>query len=131
MLRKSEGSYKALKKLKQSCELRSLPKVDPHMDKDGLLRVDGRLEFAPVPADKHPVILRYSHHLTKLIIRHHHQIVGHSGIAHTWTSVRKKCWMLKGETAIRKELSLHALLEAESPPRSPKDIGLASSTTKA
>ena len=57
MLQKSEGSYKALKKLKQSSELRSLPKVDPRMDKDSLLRVGGRLEFAPVPADsKHPVI---------------------------------------------------------------------------
>ena len=58
---------------------------------DGVLRVGGRLEMAPVEFDsKHLVILPQRSHFTELVIREHHALVGHSGASHTWASVRPK-----------------------------------------
>ena len=51
----------------------------PFLDKDGLLRIGGRLRQANIESDrKHPVILPKKHHITQLIIHHFH--------VKTWTS---------------------------------------------
>ena len=48
--------------------------------KEGLLRVGGRLQNAPVAYErKHPIILPYKHHVTDLIIRQYHETLGHMG----------------------------------------------------
>ncbi|KAL7875058.1 hypothetical protein SRHO_G00060280 [Serrasalmus rhombeus] len=47
---------------------------------DGLLRVGGRLNNAPIPeAAKHPVILPQKHHVCELIIWHFHKLTGLTG----------------------------------------------------
>ena len=49
---------------------RNLHKLDPFIDKEGLLRVGGRLKSATSPyAIKHPVILPKGNHTTVLLIR--------------------------------------------------------------
>ena len=46
--------------------------------KEGLLCVGGRLDYAQIDDDlKHPIILPYKHHITDMIIRYYHIIVGH------------------------------------------------------
>jgi len=72
---------------------------------NGVLRVGGRLKHAPIDIDmKHPIILPQCSHLTELIIRQHHEDVGHSGASHTWTSLRRKFWIVKGAAAVRKTI---------------------------
>ncbi|XP_071504209.1 uncharacterized protein [Diadema antillarum] len=70
---------------------------------DGIIRVGGRLENAPLDDEtKHPIILPSDHHVTKLLIVHHHHLVGHSGAGMTWTALREKYWVLKGGATVRK-----------------------------
>ena len=69
---------------------------------DGILRVGGRLANAPVDYNiKHPIILPNASHFTALLIQHHHQLVGHSGMGHTWTSIRQTYWIIKGSATVR------------------------------
>eukprot|EP00057_Strongylocentrotus_purpuratus_P002697 XP_003725052.1 PREDICTED: uncharacterized protein LOC100888496 [Strongylocentrotus purpuratus] len=69
---------------------------------DGILRVGGRINNAPVEFDvKHPIILPSQHHVTKLLILHHHLNVGHSGAGMTWASLRERYWVLKGGATVR------------------------------
>ena len=57
---------------------------------DGIVRVGGRLQNAPLDDEmKHPIILPSEHHVTKLLIIHHHHLVGHSGAGMTWTAQRE------------------------------------------
>ena len=80
----------------------SMQKLTPVMH-EGLIRIGGRLERAAVSFEiKHPIILPGKSHLTDLIIRHHHDLVGHSGAGHTWSSLRQKYWILKGGASVRR-----------------------------
>ena len=50
----------------------------------GILRVGGRIRNSTVDEDaKHPVVLPSGFHITKLLIKHHHIIVGHCGMSYT------------------------------------------------
>ena len=70
---------------------------------DGVLRVGGRLDKAPVDFSvRHPVILPSDSHFTALLILHHHQLVGHSGMGHTWASLRQSYWIVKGSVTVRR-----------------------------
>ncbi|XP_063968368.1 uncharacterized protein LOC129265564 [Lytechinus pictus] len=82
----------------------SLRKLNPII-KDGMLRVGGRLDRAPIGDEaKHPLILPNHHHVTRLLIEHHHKQVGHSGAGMTWASIRSKYWILKGGAEVRRIL---------------------------
>ena len=71
----------------------------------GLLRVGGRLRRSSEEFDiKHPVILPPDAHVTRLIVEDFHVRMGHSGMAHTWTSIRQRYWIIKGAAAVRKIL---------------------------
>ena len=72
---------------------------------DGVLRVGGRIAQAPVDDDvKHPIILPRHSHITELVIRQHHVEVGHSGTSHTWASIRRRYWIVKGGAAVRQSI---------------------------
>lgn len=80
-------------------------KLDPQL-MDGLLRVGGRLERAPLQLDaKHPIILPASHHVVRLIISYYHHIAGHSGTEHVLSMIRERFWIVKARAAVRKSLS--------------------------
>ena len=82
-----------------------LCKLDP-VRIDGILRVGGRLQNAPIPvSQKHPIILPGKHHVTDLILRHHHTALGHSGSDIMLNSVRKQFWVTSGKYAARKIIS--------------------------
>nr|CAB3263161.1 uncharacterized protein LOC104265735 [Phallusia mammillata] len=81
---------------------RHMFKLNP-MVVNSVLRVGGRLEKAFIPYDaKHPILLPHSCHFTDLVIERHHRLVGHSGMGHTWSSLRQRFWILKGGVAVRR-----------------------------
>ena len=82
----------------------SLLRLSPMVDSDGILQVDGRLRFADELSydARCPVILPKNSHLTKLVILHTHESVGHGlGCKHTLTQLRSKFWVLRGRQVVR------------------------------
>ena len=57
--------------------------LDPFLDKEGLIRVCGRL------SQKHPITLPAKYHFFKVLIRHLHERVHHQGRHLTQSAVRK------------------------------------------
>ena len=56
----------------------SLYRLDPFLDKDGILRVGGRIKQARISEEvKHPIILPKEGHVSKLVIRHFHEKTEH------------------------------------------------------
>ena len=80
-------------------------KLDPILSQ-GLIRVDGRLQQAPINNDAmHPVILPKKHHVVKLIIQYYHLISGHSGLEYTLSFTRQKYWIINGRSTVRSILN--------------------------
>ena len=72
----------------------------------GILRVGGQLENALIDYDaKHPIILPYRNHVTDLIISQHHQKTGHLGQEYVLSSLHHECWVIKGQSAVRRVIS--------------------------
>ena len=70
---------------------------------DGLLKVGGRMRYAPLNyAAKHPVLLPEKHHVTSLIIRDFHQINGHVGSQHVLALIRSRYWIVHGMSAVKR-----------------------------
>ncbi|CAB3981519.1 Hypothetical predicted protein [Paramuricea clavata] len=73
----SQGKRKSIRKSSH------IYKLDPIVVND-LLCVGGRLQQAPIDNEaKHPIILPKKHHVVNLIIRHFHNLSGHSGTEYT------------------------------------------------
>ena len=69
----------------------NLHKLDPFLDKDGLLRVGGRLKSSTSPFEiKHPLIVPKNSHVTVLLIRQfHHGKQHHQGYGMTHNAIRQ------------------------------------------
>ena len=83
-----------------------LYKLDPFMDKDGILRVGGRIRQADLHDDaKHPVILPKNSHITNLIICYYHQKVHHQGRGITMNEIRS-CgyWIVGGSSLVSRHI---------------------------
>nr|XP_012145736.1 PREDICTED: uncharacterized protein LOC105663123 [Megachile rotundata] len=73
----------------------ALRKLTPFIDKDGILRVGGRIKHALLNADqKHPIILATQSHLSQLIVEAHHRRTLHAGTQTTLASIRQRYWLL-------------------------------------
>ena len=69
--------------------------LTPFVDADGIIRVGGRVDNAAVSYDtKHPVLLPYSHRVSRLITEEAHRC-GHSGIATTAAKTRRMYWIIR------------------------------------
>ena len=101
----SECFLKEIESLQGSTELsekmsNSLSKLNPILQ-DELLCVGGRLHWSDLADSvKHPVILPAKHFVTDLIIRHYHEMEGHIGCTQVLATIRKRCWILKGRSAV-------------------------------
>ncbi|GFX19036.1 integrase catalytic domain-containing protein [Trichonephila clavipes] len=72
-------------------------------DRDGLLRVGGRLSNSDLPyVNKHPAILPGNHNLTVQIIAHFHRKNLHTGASSLLHYVREKFWPFNGRSLCRK-----------------------------
>ena len=86
---------------KDKCLLR----FSPLSDKDGLLRLDGRLRLAEDLSydSRHPVILPKNHPVTRLVIVDTHEKLGHStGTEHLLAELRSQFWIVKERLMVRK-----------------------------
>ncbi|XP_062413903.1 uncharacterized protein LOC134105319 [Pungitius pungitius] len=67
----------------------TLKKLDPFIDNNGLLRVGGRITEAELEIDeKNPLIIPGNHHITRLLVRHHHEQTRHQGRLFTEGAIR-------------------------------------------
>ena len=83
------------KEIKSARESKPIPKssslinLSPFLDEVDMLRVAGRIKHAVIPVDeKHPLILPKNHHITTLLIQHHHAEVNHQGRLFTEGAIR-------------------------------------------
>ncbi|KAI3351065.1 hypothetical protein L3Q82_005632 [Scortum barcoo] len=82
--------------------------LDAFLDKDGVLRVGGRLRHSSLPESiKHPAIIPKGYHITKMIIAHCHERTKHQGKGLTINEIRSNgYWIKQG----RKENKRYGLL---------------------
>ncbi|XP_028414792.1 uncharacterized protein LOC114537879 [Dendronephthya gigantea] len=81
-----------------------LLKFCPIVDKEGILRVDGRLRLAEdLPYDtRHPIILPKDHPISRLVILAAHEKIGHgTGTEYLLTELRSRFWIIKGRLTVR------------------------------
>jgi hypothetical protein len=71
---------------------------------DNILRVGGRLENAPTLSteEKHPIILPSGNHVTRLIVQHAHEKMGHAGREQSLAETRRKFWIIGGRHLAKK-----------------------------
>ena len=73
---------------------------------EGILRVGGRLENAPISFQtKPPVILPSKHQVTNLIIQNCHRQQGHCGPSQVLAFIRQRFWIVRGLSAVRRVLA--------------------------
>ena len=76
------------------------PELDPASD---LIRVGGRLRRAELDPDVlHPIVLDSDHPLYKLLIKNFDEQLLHPGPERVHGEMRRKYWLLKGRSAIKK-----------------------------
>ncbi|UYV69429.1 hypothetical protein LAZ67_6003549, partial [Cordylochernes scorpioides] len=82
-----------------------LIKLNPFLDKGGLLRVGGRLNNALLSFDqKHPIILHKAQYITQLVIIHYHERQLHAGVQLTLSAIREKYWIPSGRCLVKQIL---------------------------
>ena len=70
-----------------------LARLTPYLDDEGLLRVQGRLQFSSLPPDeKHPILIPKGH-FAVLLMRFQHFIMKHAGVSTLISAVRKSYWV--------------------------------------
>ena len=95
----------SLKKGSQVKRSSPLYRLNPQIQ-DGIMRVGGRLDSAPVEQlARHPYLLPCKGHVTELVIRDVHSRIGHSGREHVLAVLRSRFWIVNGNSAVRAVLS--------------------------
>ena len=101
-----ESFAEEVKALKTSNELpkrSKLKQMSPTIDQDGLLRVGGRINEAPIDYDaRHPVIIDGRSEIGRLIVAEYHQRLAHGPIEYILSSIRLKFWLVHGRPVIKK-----------------------------
>ena len=94
-----ESFRKEIMSLQQSGQVHKRSRIlslNPMVDKNGLLRVGGRLKQSCLSLDeKHPIIVPRRSHLATILIRHYHEQVKHQGRHITEGAIRSAgFWIL-------------------------------------
>lgn len=102
----AEHFYDEIKKLTKGERVSTTSNIialDPFIDEAGIMRVSGRLLFAKMTFDeKHPIILPYHSHLSKLIAKDAHERTFHSFTQSMLQFVRQRFWITRARTLIEK-----------------------------
>ena len=92
-----------LKSSKSVARSSKIFRLFPVLDLDEVLRIPGRLDQADLPSFvKSPYLLDPNHSFTKLLIQHHHELLGHQGQETIVNEIRQKYWILKLKTLVKK-----------------------------
>ena len=78
-------------------------KLDPYLDKCGLLRVGGRIQKSAISEEiKHPVLLARTSEISVMIIRWCHEKVAYSGRGIIMNCIRSSgFWIINCNAAVR------------------------------
>jgi len=77
--------------------------LDPFIDDQGLVRVGGRLAYAPVQYNtKHPIVLPSKSLITKLIFNYEHIRLMYAGPQALLAHVTSNYWPIRGRQIVRK-----------------------------
>lgn len=77
--------------------------LSPFLDKEGLIRVGGRLQNSNFNFNKkHPLLISSKHSLTKLIFEHEHKRLLHGGPQLLLSSIRDKFWPINGRNLAKR-----------------------------
>ena len=105
-----KDEIKVLSKTKEAQEFQgrrprnvtSLQKLNPFLDKDGVLRVGGRIRCADLNDEtKFPIILPRDGHITKLLVQHFHEACLHQGRTTTLNEIRSHgYWIIGGTSSV-------------------------------
>lgn len=83
----------------------SIYKLRPWLDQRGILRVGGRLEYAPINFQaKHQILLPSNHHVSSLLIMVYHELVGNFGQEYVLASLLERYWIVKGRATVQRVL---------------------------
>ncbi|KAJ8713648.1 hypothetical protein PYW07_014018 [Mythimna separata] len=86
-----------------------LSSLSPFVDKDGLIRVGGRLDNSPYDYNvKHPILLCSKHHVTKIIFYKYHKDLLHAGPQLLIANIRQTYWPLGGRN-LSKSIVKHCI----------------------
>ena len=78
-------------------------KLCPFIDNDGLLRVGGRIHYSNLNYNaKHPILIPSNTHLAELLLNDAHIAMGHLGRQTILCHLRRKYWLIKGNSMARK-----------------------------
>lgn len=78
-----------------------LCKLSPFLDKEGILRVGGRLNHATLhPFVKHPALLPKNSHISSLLVKHFHEKTQHQGRGMTTNELRANGWWILGCSSV-------------------------------
>ncbi|XP_045036686.1 uncharacterized protein LOC123477418 [Daphnia magna] len=104
-LEKYSEEIEALKNKRPLKLSSTLITLSPFLDEEEILRVGGRLNYAPLSLDiKHPKILPHDHPLTRLIVMREHDFLFHPSPERLLSSIRSQYWIIKGRVAIERYL---------------------------
>ncbi|XP_055910693.1 uncharacterized protein LOC129945057 [Eupeodes corollae] len=81
----------------------SIRKLNPFLDDDGVIRVDGRINSAlAVPVFvRNPIIMPQKHHVTDLIVDFYHKLWKHQNQATIINEIRRRFWIPHIRTVVR------------------------------
>ncbi|XP_062704418.1 uncharacterized protein LOC134286764 [Aedes albopictus] len=92
---------KSLKKSYQVPTKSPLKLLRPFLDKDGIIRVGGRLRHSLEEySTRHPAVLPQAHALTRMLVEHHHQQIHHGGHQATLAVLRQEFWPIHGKRTV-------------------------------
>lgn len=78
-----------------------LARLCPFLDREGLIRVGGRLRYSLLPyGSRHPVLLAKTSHLSTLVCRRWHKLTGHSGPRLMSTLINRQYWIVSLRSVI-------------------------------
>jgi len=98
-----QREYTQLENGRQLHAKSQLIRFSPFLDKDGLMRVGGRIERSTLNYNaKHPVIIPKSSPVAELLVRHSHVTNLHTGVDATFTNLRQQYWILGARNIVRK-----------------------------
>lgn len=90
-----DSEIKAINNNQNISRSSKLRKLNPFIDSDNILRVNGRLRNAFMPYDeKYPIILPAKHRIVYLIVDFHHKQTLHGGPQVTVNQIRQVYWIL-------------------------------------
>lgn len=95
--------YECLSNNKEINVTSAIISLTPFLDREGIMRVGGRLKHSDMLQEaRHPMLLPRKHRLTELIILQEHIRNLHSGLQATMSAVRSRFWPLSLRTTARR-----------------------------